>query len=197
MMLRMAGVVALASAWLAAGASAEVSIAAGDITGDGVDDVIVAPHEGFASHVKVFDGVTQTEIRAFFAFPPSFTGGVNLAAGDIDRDGIDDIIVASRTQTAHVKVFSGKSGAEIASFLPAPEAKGAGVAFGEADGSPVIVVSLAGATGQIVGHVVIYDGATLKPTSSFLAYPPAVATTPPKPADAGKPARATADPVRR
>lgn len=57
------------------------AVAAGDVNGDGVDDVIV----GFASSG---DGGT-------FAFTPyaGFTGGVRVAAGDITGDGSDDVIV--------------------------------------------------------------------------------------------------------
>ena len=40
--------------------------AAGDATGDRVADVVTAAT--FGGHVKVFDGVTATELRSFSAF---------------------------------------------------------------------------------------------------------------------------------
>ena len=63
-----------------------VRVARGDVTGDGVDDIIVAPVVG-APHVKVFDGVTGAEVRSFLAFDPGFLGGITIAAGDVNGDG--------------------------------------------------------------------------------------------------------------
>src|SRR5262249_9387441 len=45
-----------------------VSVATGDVTGDGVEDVVVGSGPGSRPHVKVFDGATGTEVQSFFAF---------------------------------------------------------------------------------------------------------------------------------
>src|SRR5207253_2327651 len=67
--------------------------------------------------VKVFDGTTGEEIRSFFAFP-GFTGGAFVAAGDVDGDGTDDIIVGAGAGAGpHVKVFSGKDNSLLRSFF--------------------------------------------------------------------------------
>jgi hypothetical protein len=57
-----------------------VTVATGDITGDGVPDIVTGSAEG-SSNVKVFDGTTGAQIASFFAFP-GFTGGVNVAVVD-------------------------------------------------------------------------------------------------------------------
>src|SRR5207244_7834125 len=53
-----------------------VRVATGDVTGDGIEDVITAPGAGGGPHVKVFDGATGKLIREFMAYAPNFSGGV-------------------------------------------------------------------------------------------------------------------------
>jgi hypothetical protein len=52
--------------------------------------------------VKVYEG-SGNLIASFHGFDPSFTGGVNVAVGDVNGDGIPDIIVAP-TGTAPVEL---------------------------------------------------------------------------------------------
>lgn len=92
-----------------------VSVATGDLNGDGVADVITGAGNGGSGHVRVFDGSNAAPIRDFFAFDPNFTGGVRVAGGDINGDGRDDIITGS-TVNGHVKVFDGRGGGELRSF---------------------------------------------------------------------------------
>ncbi|MGD9689877.1 MAG: FG-GAP-like repeat-containing protein [Phycisphaerales bacterium] len=68
-----------------------VRVAAGDVNGDGFDDIITGAGAGGGPHVKVFDGATHAELHSFFAFP-GFLGGVYVASGDVNGDGLDDII---------------------------------------------------------------------------------------------------------
>ena len=94
-----------------------VSVATGDIDRDGVPDIIVGAGPGGGPHVKVFSGANGAEIRSFFAFAATNTDGVNVASGDLDRDGHDDIIVGSSTVTSQVKVFDGSTLAVEQQFL--------------------------------------------------------------------------------
>lgn len=85
-----------------------VRVAVGDITGDGVADVLTSAGAGGSPHVKVFDGNTFTELRSFFAFNPAFTNGVSVALGNIDGDSRADIIVAAGPGGGpHVRIISG------------------------------------------------------------------------------------------
>jgi len=121
-----------------------VNVAAGDVNGDGVADVVTAAGAGGGSHVKVFSGLGGPLIRSFFAYGGTFTGGVNIAAGDVNGDGLADIITGAGIGGGpHVKVFDGATGATLASFfgLDAATAKGADVAYRVTkEGTPLVVV---------------------------------------------------------
>src|SRR6185312_816324 len=69
-----------------------VYVAVGDVNGDGKDEVIASAGAGGGPQVGVFDGLTGTQLGTFFAYDPSFTGGVRVAAGDVDGDGTDEIL---------------------------------------------------------------------------------------------------------
>ena len=56
--------------------SGGVRVAAGDVDGDGLADIIVAPGAGAGPLVWVLSGKDGTEVHSFFAFDPSFNGGV-------------------------------------------------------------------------------------------------------------------------
>ncbi len=50
----------------------------------------------------------QYVIGDFFVFPDSFLGGVNLAGGDIDHDGFDEVIVSANAGGGpHLRAFEG------------------------------------------------------------------------------------------
>jgi hypothetical protein len=54
---------------------------------------IVVGAEG-SSHVKAFTGRTHTNVASFLAYP-TFSGGVRVAAGDVNGDGAPDIITGT------------------------------------------------------------------------------------------------------
>lgn len=72
-----------------------VFIAAGDITGDGMPDIAVGADRGGGPRVQVFSGSTFTQVNNFFAFEPTFTGGVRMATADLNGDGRSELIVAA------------------------------------------------------------------------------------------------------
>src|SRR5262245_20590671 len=58
-----------------------VSVACGDVNGDGRADVITGAGAGGGPHVKEFSGASGAELRSFYAFAPTFAGGVFVAGG--------------------------------------------------------------------------------------------------------------------
>lgn len=137
-----------------------VETATGDVNGDGTPDIIVAAGPGAGPHVKVFDGLTGAEIRSFYAYDPSFRGGVMVASADVNGDGFDDIITGAMSEGGpHVKVFDGKTGAEIASFYAFDPSLTTGVRVAAADingdGKADIVVSTGPGT---PARVRVFDG---------------------------------------
>jgi|GEM_PF-422376 len=148
-----------------------VTVASGDVNGDGVPDIITGAST-LTSHVKVIDGSDGSDLRSFFAFAPTFTGGVNVAAGDVNGDGQADIIVGAGPGSGpHVKVFNGETGAEIMSFFPyaANFAGGVRVAAGDVngDGRADIITASGPGVGQHVKAFSGNDGAEIR---SFFAY---------------------------
>jgi hypothetical protein len=154
------------------GFSGGVFVATGDLDGDGHADIVTGVDEGAAPHVKVFSGATGTEIRSFFAYPVGFTGGVRVATGDINGDGLVDIITGTGPGSGpHVKVFDGRTGAELKSFFayPAGFTGGVYVAAGDVNGDGVAdIITGAGPGGG--PHVRVFDGISQAELHSFFAY---------------------------
>jgi uncharacterized delta-60 repeat protein len=95
-----------------------VRVAVGDVNGDGVPDLITAPGPGGGPDIHVYDGRTGQLLREFFTFDPAFTGGVFVAAGDVNGDAYSDIICgADAGGGPQVRVFSGKDGSLLDSFF--------------------------------------------------------------------------------
>src|SRR5207247_11042939 len=61
-----------------------VSVAAGDVDGDGRSDVVTGAGPGGGPHVKVFSGATGALLSQAFAYEADFRGGVWVTAGDVD-----------------------------------------------------------------------------------------------------------------
>ena len=75
-----------------------VNVKAGDVDGDGYDEIIsgAGPGQVFRSHVRGwnYDNDKLTAIKGinFFAYPELKEYGVSIAVGDLDGDGIDEIV---------------------------------------------------------------------------------------------------------
>ena len=114
-----------------------VRVAGGDVNGDGFDDIVTGAGNGGSGHVKVFDGVTGAEVRSFLAFGGGYSGGVFVAAGDVNDDGLAEIVTgADEGFGPTVHVYDGASGLILASttaYAPAFTG-GVRVAVGDVDG---------------------------------------------------------------
>jgi fibronectin-binding autotransporter adhesin len=146
--------------------SCRLNVAAGDVTGDGIADVIVGTGDSVSSLVQVVDGWSGVLLREFYPYGTAFTGGVSVAAGDVTGDGVADIVTgAGPGGTPHVRVFDGTTGAQIGGPLgsfhayvplfPGGVRVGAGDLNG--DGRAEVITVPASSGGP---HVRIFDGAS-------------------------------------
>ena len=148
-----------------------IRVAVGDVSGDGEPDLVTGLGPGGPAEVRAYYGLGILLLRTFNAYGPSYTGGVNVAVGDVDGDGIADIITGTVSGTSHVKVFSGLHGGELASFFAFDQQYLGGVRVGAADvnGDGRDDVLVGGGPGAFGGHVKVFDGVTKAQIGSFLA----------------------------
>jgi hypothetical protein len=89
-----------------------VFVALGDVTGDGRADLIVTPDQGGGPRVRVFDSGNKFALLSdFFGIAdPNFRGGARAAIGDVNGDGVGDLIVAAGFGGGpRIAVFDGRS----------------------------------------------------------------------------------------
>jgi len=90
--------------WVNLGAN----VAAGDVDGDGENEIIAGAGAIGGPHVKIFNQNGTILENEFFAYPKTWWGGVYVATGDINGDGRDEIITgAGFGNEPHVKIFDG------------------------------------------------------------------------------------------
>jgi hypothetical protein len=149
-----------------------VRVATADINGDLIKDTIAAPGPGMPPEIRVFSGANGALIRQFFAYAPAFTGGVFVAAGDVNGDGRADIITGPGAGGGpHVQAFSGVNNALLTSIIAYDPNFRGGVSVGAGNVAGGFLAQII--TGAGVGggpHVRVFDGLNGAPLSSFFAF---------------------------
>ncbi|MBY0514680.1 MAG: Ig-like domain repeat protein, partial [Gemmataceae bacterium] len=140
--------------------------ASGDFDGDGINDYLVGSARNAPSLVAVLDGTSKQQRLTFSPFGADFTGGVFVAAGDIDRDGRADVVASADTGGGpRVRVFLSRGAGlvPVADFFAIDDPNfrgGSRVAVGDVNGDGFAdLVATAGPGGG--ARVAGFDGKSL------------------------------------
>jgi lysophospholipase L1-like esterase len=101
------------------GYAGPVSVAVGDINGDGYDDLVVAAttanpdvriYDGRAFALGTFDPANPNAflLAQFFPYALQFNVGANVAVGDIEHDGYADLVTGASAGNPDVRVYRGR-----------------------------------------------------------------------------------------
>jgi len=156
-------------------------VALGDLDGDGVPEVVAASGPGRAGEIRVFrqqvSGATTTltEVTAARTFPfgTGYTGGVEVAVGDLDGDRREDLVAAMSRGAGTVAAFRSVTVAGIDRFEASPYRAFTPFAATFDGGATVAVadvgtfsagrlVNAAAADGKV--EIVVGSGAGMRPT---------------------------------
>jgi hypothetical protein len=93
-----------------------VEVAFADVNSDGVPDLLVAAGPGAPSTILIYNGSPNAAgaypaylLATFSPYGKSFTGGLNIATGDVNGDGTSDLVVAPQHgPNAPVEVLDGR-----------------------------------------------------------------------------------------
>jgi lipoprotein-anchoring transpeptidase ErfK/SrfK len=133
-----------------------VSIACGDVTGDGASDIVTGSGSNSGNHVRVFNTRGDWLGLDFWPFAPTDRGGVSVAVANVDGSGPDEIIAGiSSAGPAWVKIYRALPDRPIlAEFLAFPESFRGGVNLSGGDytddGQDEVVVAANGGGGPDV-----------------------------------------------
>jgi hypothetical protein len=88
-----------------------LNIAAGDLLGNGFEDIVVGTGVGTEGEVVIYgtapsgNNVTVAKVATLVPFGV-FTGGVEVAAGDVTGSGPAELIVGTETKSDQVKIYT-------------------------------------------------------------------------------------------
>ncbi len=152
-----------------------VRVAVGDVTGDGVPDIVTAPGRGIAAQIKVFDSRTGQQLASFLPFGSRYKGGVYLAVGNFDSDAALEIVCGQQSG-GQVRVFTfdgTRVAGPLASFFPygSGYTGGVTVAAGNFNGTGADEVVTGRAAGRTWVRVFSGDSGSRQQLANFEAYP--------------------------
>ncbi|MFA6995174.1 MAG: putative glycoside hydrolase [Patescibacteria group bacterium] len=122
-----------------------VNVAAGDFNGDGQIEIATAPGPGTEPRIKIFSLSGRLE-NNFLAYDSKFKGGVNVAAGDFNGDGRQEIATSPVSAGGpQVRIFN-SNGRVLGSFFAYDQSYHGGINVAasdiNADGRAEILVGL-------------------------------------------------------
>jgi hypothetical protein len=149
-----------------AGFTGGVYVASADINGDGLSDIIVGQGTG-GGRLMAFSGADISLLMNAAPFGTGFTGGVTVAAGDVNGDGFADIFAGQASGGGGVALFDGATrGLLVAAPVFGPS--GVSVALGDVNGDGRADAIMAPHLAN--GPVIVYDIQTITQLAAFVPY---------------------------
>lgn len=149
-----------------------VRVAAADFNGDGRADLVTTTGRGVPTRVRVFDAVDRTLLSDFVPYDARFTGGVFIAAGDVNGDVIADVVTSADVGGGpHVQVFNGLTGSALYGFFSdnVNFRGGVRIALQDVDGDGAREIITANGPGA-PARVRIWKNGVLTPIEEFHAF---------------------------
>lgn len=105
--------------------------------------IAVAPESGDPPMVRVFNNSGSEVVTSFLAYDEDFDGGLRLSMGDVNGDGIEEIVVAPAQGAQQVRVFT-LEGELLNEFHPFESSLNSGfyVATGDTDADGVEEIAI-------------------------------------------------------
>jgi FtsP/CotA-like multicopper oxidase with cupredoxin domain len=161
-----------------------VSVALGDINGDGDPEVIVGSRSSGTAKLRIYSpsGVLMQKFDGFLG--GNYPNGINVAAGDVNGDNFDDIIVgAGAGQAPVVTIYSGRQltyhqGLQTVVQFTATGDSQSGVRVATGYVAPATVPSYIGnvvtspETGTGSGTVQVWNTSASQPLQPMVSYSP-------------------------
>jgi hypothetical protein len=148
---------------------------AGDTTGDGVPDIVIGAPGRAAGHAELRSGATGELVHSFEGESPGdFFGSAVAGAGDVNDDGLADILIgaarndAAGTDAGRAYIYSGAD----RSLIRTLDGGAPGDHFGTAtdwtpdvngDGTPDQIVGARDAGSGRAGEIAVFSGADGRP----------------------------------
>jgi hypothetical protein len=91
------------------------TVAVGSPTGKDAGELVVGVGKGSPTEILVYGASYDKIDKRFFPYDKKYANGVNLAAGDINNDGVNEIVTLPKSGTATARTFS-MAGKKLSEF---------------------------------------------------------------------------------
>lgn len=136
----------------------------------GAQPLIITGTSNTSSQVRMFDDKGASKNKGFLAYPKEYNGGIQIAVGDVDADGEDEIVVVpTRRYKPEVRIFSLSGVLKNKFFAYAPSARlGLSVALADIDGDGRLDI-ITGVREGGSAHIRMFNGEGAPLNAGFFA----------------------------